>query len=323
MGWAIMGIMAVLLAGCSPQGVVIRPAPPMDGLEETVIAGSDDWLTFEKIAVIDVDGIITNGAESSLLGAPGENPVSLFIEKLARAAGDRRVKAVVVRINSPGGTVAASDAMHHALADFRKTTGKPVVACLLDVAASGGYYLACGCDGIIAQPSTVTGSIGVIFQTVSIKGTMDKIGVSAVAIKSGELKDMASPLKRLAPAERQVLQKLVMDFYGQFTAVVLAGRPKLTADTLKPLADGRVFTAPAALEAGLIDRIGYPDEAARWAKELAGAGKVKVVMYHRPLGYTPNYYARWDGQANAALLTLNLPHWLRATGPQFLYLWQP
>lgn len=321
----IILIMTFFLAGCAPQGVVIRPAPAPDGLKETVIAADERLFVWDKIAVIDVDGVMTNAAETGLLGGgTGENPVSLFVEKLSRAAGDKRVKAVVLRINSPGGTVAASDAMHHALREFRRTTGKPVVACMLDMAASGGYYLACGCNGIMAQPSTVTGSIGVIFQTISFEGTMGKIGMKATAVKSGELKDIASPLKDLSPAEYRVLHGVVMGFFKQFTDVVLDGRPNLTAEALEPLADGRVFTAQAALEAGLIDRIGYPDEATAWAKKLAGTDRVKVVMYHRPMGYAPNYYAAWDGSAKTgALLNIELPQWLQSSGPQFLYLWQP
>lgn len=309
------------LIGCGPTAFVIKPVPAAQDLNETVLQRDDGLWVPDKIAVIDVDGILTNSSESGLLGVK-DNPVSLFGEKLEQAQIDQNVKAVVLRINSPGGTVAASDMMYNELTVFKAKTKKPVIACILDVGASGGYYIACGCDEIIAGPSSITGSIGTIMQTVSFAGTMKKLGISAEAIKSGQLKDMASPLKDLAEEERQVLQAIIMQFYDNFLKVVLNGRDGLQRDELLKLADGRVFTSDQAQAAGLIDRIGYPQDAIDRAKQVAGLKNVQVVMYHRPYGYRSNLYSSAAELGTKSLVNIELPHWLRSEGPQFLYLWQ-
>ncbi len=309
--------------GCGNPALLIRPVDARDGLREYVVEPGKGMFVRDKIAVIDVDGILMNQQASGLF-QNGENPVSLFQEKLDAAQKDSQVKAAVIRLNTPGGTVAASDAMYQSLQKFRKESGKPVVANMLDVAASGGYYLACGCDGIMAQPTTVTGSIGTIMQTVSFKGTMDKLGIEAVAIKSGHFKDIASPLKPLAADEQQILQDIILQFYEKFVTVVLDGRKNLDREKLKTLADGRVFTGQQAMEAGLVDRVGYPSDAVEWAKQAAGIQTAKVVMYDRSYGYRSNLYSTAPAiPAGSSLINVELPHWLKAEGPQFLYLWMP
>jgi protease-4 len=246
------------------------------------------------------------------------------VEKLDRAQNDKNVKAVVLRLNSAGGTVASSDMMHHMIGKFKDETHKPVVACMMDVSASGAYYLACGCDGIIAQPSTITGSIGTIMQTFSFAGTMQKLGIKSDAIKSGDMKDSGSVFRDLNEEERQILQAIIMQFYERFLDVVQEGRPQLEENRLRELADGRIFTGTEALEEGLIDKVGYPSDAIEWAKEMAGVEKAKVVIYHRPIGYKPNVYSTAGSEvANfGALNSLELPEWLASNGTQFLYLWQ-
>ncbi|MHC4619041.1 MAG: signal peptide peptidase SppA [Planctomycetota bacterium] len=315
---------AFAASGCGDSAFVIRPVPASLELEETEIDRDRGWFVEDKIAVIDVDGVMANRQRAGLLGS-GDNPVSLFVEKVDKARRDRDVKAVVLRLNSPGGTVAASDIMYHRLQEFKKKSRKPVVACMLDVAASGAYYLACGCDGIVAQPTTITGSIGTIVQTVSFEGTMRKLGIKAVAIKSGNLKDMASPLRDLSEEERAVLQGIITEFYEQFVQVVDKGRKGLAEEKVRGLADGRVYTAQEALDNGLIDRLGYPADGIAWAKKLAGVRRARVVIYHRPVGYKPNVYSldKGTGGGVAALINVELPDWLVAEGTQFLYLWQP
>jgi protease-4 len=320
---AVLILLAVLV-GCGPTSFQVEVIPSSQRLGETEIGRDKGFFVSDKIAVIDVDGILINRRRQGWL-SEGENPVSLFEEKLDKAAADRNVKAVVVRINSPGGTVAASDVMYHSLREFRRKTGKPAVACVLDLGCSGAYYLACGCDGIVAQPGSVVGSIGTIFQTFSVAGTMEKIGVKAVAIKSGELKDLASPLHDLRAEEREVLEGIIVQFYEQFLAVVEEGRGEIGQQELRGLADGRVFTGQEAMKEGLIDKVGYPVDGIEWAKEMAGVERARVVIYRRPRGYKPNVYGSAMGGEGGvgALINVELPDWLSSRGAQFLYLWQP
>jgi protease-4 len=293
-------------------------------LQETQIQRDTGLFVSDKIAIIDVDGLLANRRKSGWLRG-GENPVSLFIEKLDKAAADESVKAVILRLNSPGGTVAATDIMYHHVLEFKQQTGKPVIACVLGLGCSGAYYIACGCDGIIAQPSSVVGNIGTIFQTFSIAGTMEKIGVKAVTIKSGELKDMASPLHDLSDEERKVLEGIIRYHSEQFFEVVQKGREKIDEQKMADLSDGRVFTAGQALEQGLIDKIGYLGDGIKWAKETAGIKKTRVVIYHRPSNYIPNAYssAAADADGIGPLVNFELPDWLSSGEAQFLYLWQP
>jgi protease-4 len=215
--------------------------------------------------------------------------------------------------------------MYHHLLEFKRKTGKPVIACVLGIGCSGAYYIACGCDGIIAQPSGVVGNIGTIFQTFSVAGTMEKIGVKAVTIKSGKLKDMASPLHDLGDEEHKVLEGIIEHLSEQFFEVVRKGRKQIDEQKLAELTDGRVFTAQQALQQGLIDKIGYLDDGIKWAKEIAGVKKTQVVIYHRPSSYIPNAYglATAGSDGIGPLINLELPDWLNAGGAQFLYLWQP
>jgi protease-4 len=324
--WFNIGLLVslVVLAGCGPTAFRIELVPTHKQLEETEIQRDKGLFILDKIAVIDVDGLLINKRKQRWL-REGDNPVSLFVEKLDKAAVDRRVKAVVLRLNSPGGTVAASDIMYHSLREFKRKTGKPVVTCILGLGCSGAYYLACGSDGIVAQPGSVTGSIGTILQTFSFAGTMEKIGVKAVAIKSGELKDLGSPLHDLQAEERKVLEGIISQFFEQFLSVVQEGRKKIGEQKLRGLADGRIFTAEEALQEKLIDRIGYPADGIEWAKEIAGVEKARVIIYHRPLGHKVNVYgsAMSDDGLVGALINVELPDWLKSNGAQFLYLWQP
>jgi len=313
--------MFVGVAGCQPSGSFKITALTADQtLQEEVVCRHPGWVT-NRIALVEVSGILMN-AHTPGFFSEGEHPVSLTVEKLAAAAQDNRVKAVVLRINSPGGSVTASDSLYQEVMAFKKKTGKPVVAYFQDVAASGAYYTACAADEIIAQRTSVTGSIGVVMQTVDLSTLMKKVGISADAITSGTFKDAGSPFRQLKPEERKVFQGLIDDFYNQFVAVVVAGRPKLSREKILTLADGRVYTAQQALESGLIDRIATPIEAFEVAKKRAGISAAHIVMYHRPLAWTPNIYAaNPTGTPQAVnLFNITLPSiWTRH--PHFMYIW--
>jgi len=314
------GVLAA--GGCHRNmGLLLRPVVLDDELKETVIRADPGLFVSDKIVVVDVDGLLFNRRDSGMFGS-GENPVSLFVEKLDKAAGDSNVKAVVLRINSPGGGVTASDIMHRRLKKFRDKRKVPVVAVIEDVGASGAYYLASAADTILAHPTSVTGSIGVIVQTISLAGTMEKLGIDAHAVTSGTHKDMGSPLKPLDEADRKIIQALVDEFYNRFVDTVAAGRETLSRDKVAALADGRVYSGRQALELGLVDRLADVDEAIDLAKETCGSKAVKVVMYHRGLGYPANAYSGAPlGSPQINLLNISVPHLMDLMRPQFLYLW--
>jgi len=315
------GLAGVVAAGCSAPSLLITPVSSSRSLKETVLQ-RDSAFALDKIALIDVSGVIMNAPATRLVGE-GEHPVSRLLEQLAVARRDPRVKAVLLRINSPGGSVVASELMHDEITHF-KETGKPVIAVLMDVAASGGYYIACACDEVVAQPSTVTGSIGVIMQMVELSETMRMIGVRTDAIVSGPSKDSGSPLRAMRPEERERFQAIVDEMYDRFVAVVAAGRPGLGADQVRAVADGRIYTAAQALELGLIDRVASFRETLDRTKERVGAKSVKLVAYKRPTEFRPNYYAAAPSAGgDVNLLNLDLPSWLDSTAPRFMYLWAP
>ena len=317
-------LIAMSIPGCKSPSLLITPVSGRKDLEETEIF-REGLLSRDKIALIEVSGMIRN-TESGFLLNPRDNPVSVLLEHLDKAACDRSVKAVILRINSPGGTVVASELMHDEIMHFREKTDKPIVAVMMDMATSGGYYIACACDEIVAQPSTVTGSIGVLMLMFDASGTMNKIGLRSEAITSGRYKDAGSPFRPLLPDERELFRDIVMDMYERFVGVVQAGRPNLSEEEVRRLADGRVYTANQALQAGLIDRIASLRETTCCLKEELGLRGVRLVAYQRPYDYRPNYYANAPVQpptTNVNLLNINMPSSFVPRSPEFLYLWAP
>jgi protease-4 len=315
-----LAALALLLAGCSVVSVDLTP--PIRPLEETTVEGRGT----AKILLLDVSGVLSDEALTPVLTLgtpPARVPMLVRIrEELKKAEDDSRVRALVVRVNSPGGTVTASDIVFHELALFRQRTGLPVVAALMDVAASGGYYVALAADTIVAHPTTVTGSIGTIMVNVNAEGLMQKIGVAATAIKSGEHKDMGSPFRTLTAEERTIFQTVIDELHRQFVAKVVERR-RLSAETARRLADGRVFTAEQALANGLVDRVGYMPDALALARQAAGVSEARVVVYRRPRQYGATYYARAEGPGSGIEASLSQLAALTAPGPRFLYLWWP
>jgi protease-4 len=316
-------VVALLVAGCGPgQGFLIKPVPVSEALVETTVSSDPGFLVSDKIVIVDVDGLLFNTRGDGLFG-PHDNPVSLFVEKIDKAEKDDQVRAVVLRINSPGGGVTASDIMYRRLAQFKKERKVPVVAAIEDVGASGAYYIACGADTIMAAPTSITGSIGVIVQTFSLSGTMAKLGIDSKAITSGPMKDKGSPFKPLSADDQKVLQEMVTEFYGRFVDIVTAGRPKMKREDVKKLADGRIYTGAQAVADGLVDAAGDVKDAIAEAKQRAGIKAARVVMYDRPWGYKANVYsaAGLGGGTQINLLNLSMPGLMTWLEPQFLYLW--
>jgi protease-4 len=220
----------------------------------------------EKIGVIEIDDIIIES----------ERPV----EQIKKFRDDKSIKAIILRVNSPGGGVAASQEIYE---EVRKTreSGKIIVVSMGSIAASGGYYISCGSNLIVANPGTVTGSIGVIAQFISIKDLADKLGIEETTIKSGELKDAGDPFKKMSEKDKAYMQDLVNNIFAQFTDVVVKER-KINRDTLMKYADGRVFTGVQAKQLGLIDSLGTFEDAIRITARLAGIeGEPRIVKERR------------------------------------------
>ncbi len=272
--------MLLSLSACGPLTLTIGGAAAGDPLTATVVESEGGYRP-ARVAMIDVSGMLYNARRREVLSI-GENPAGLLHEKLEKARTDKRVKAVLLRLNTPGGTVTASDTMYRQLLRFKKRSGKPIVALMMDVAASGGYYLACAADSVVAHPTTVTGSIGVIVQTISFKPALGRIGIEAEAITSGSNKDAGSPLSDLTDEHRQVLRSLVDDFYQGFLDVVRQARPDIPPDRFAQVTDGRILSGEAALAAGLVDSVGDLYDGFKLAKQLAGVDRAELVVYHRP-----------------------------------------
>jgi protease-4 len=327
----VRGALAVLLAmgpmGCIYVSGGVNPfGGPRQGLVETPVSGEGR----DKILLLDVAEVITDVEEEGAFGfSTEESTVARIEEALRLAADDNRVRAVVLRINSPGGGVTASDTIYRELTRFRREAGIPVIAAFQDMATSGAYYIALAADRIVASPTTITGSIGVIVMGLNFEGLMAKFGVHDQTVKSGANKDLLSPFRKSTAAERAIVQGVIDDMYGRFVGLVKQRRPGVPGGALAQVTDGRIFTASQALALGLIDEVGYVDDAIDAAKKAAGIDRARVVMYHRNDEYRENVYSRWSpggapargaGGAGEVALTVRMP---RLAGPRFLYLWAP
>jgi protease-4 len=328
--------LAVLLASLAPAacGPVTLSVTLFDEgreLEETVVA-EDERPGSDKVALIDVRGVIADNIGGGLLGdAP--NPVDELTARLDKAAQDRKVKAVVLRINSPGGTVGGSEMMYREVRRFAARTGKPVVASFGEVAASGGYFLALAADEIVAEPTSITASIGVIIPTVNVHEGLGRIGVRTRAITSGPNKAMGDPLSEPRESHYELLQGLVDEFYDRFRSLVVERRPTLDPGLVDELTDGRVVTGARAVETGLADTEGGLREAFEVAKRRADIDGARLVKYHARGDDPRSPYASapataGPGAAGGAASQINL---LQINGPLLgdaaqggaYYLWAP
>jgi protease-4 len=312
---------AVVLPGCAFVVADLNPfAARPQALEEHVVEGEGK----SKILVVDISHVISDEERDGAFGiGKQESLVARVTEELRQASEDDRVKAVVLRINSPGGTVTASDTLYHVVRDFSAKKQVPVVAQLMDLGTSGAYYVALSTDEIIAQPTTVTGSIGVIMFGLNLEGLLDKVGVKNQTLKAGAHKDIGSPLRPMTPEEKQILQSVLDDMRGRFVELVRERRAHANSDSFAAVTDGRVITSGQALQAGLIDRIGYLDDAIGIAKQRAGLTEARVILYRRGSEFSENIYSK----AAMAPPQVNLINFdlgaLAGHGPSFMYLWQP
>lgn len=259
----------VLVAGKSKIEAKLGEVPEFE--ESTVVAGGSD-----KILLLHLHGIIS----SSVAGALGETMVDDFKIALRQALEDDEVKAIVLDIDSPGGEVTASDDIYDAVKNAREK--KPIVVHMGSLAASGGYYVACAGSYIMAHQTTLTGSIGVIIQTLNYKDLLGKVGLQAIVFKSGEFKDILNGARDMTPEEQALVQKLVMGMYDRFVGIVAAERKIPEATLRSGIADGRIFSGEEAKELKLVDGLGYLEDGYAKARELAGSTNARVVRYEAP-----------------------------------------
>ena len=292
-----------------------RPKP----LEEHVVSGKGR----AKILLVEIAGVITGSDQRGPFGLTIEEATTARIfQQLEQARQDDDVRALLVRINSPGGGVTASDIIFHQLRAFAAQQKIPVVAQLLDLATSGGYYAALAADQIVASPTTVTGSVGVVMYGLNFSGLMQKLGVTDQTIKTGVEKDVGSPLRPMTPEDRQLLVGLLDPMKARFVELVRQRRPQVSPAVLATIADGRPLGAQDALRDGLVDSIGYLDDTVRTLRARVEDPDARVVMYRRPQEFAENLYS--GGLPAAPQVNLvNIDVGALTQPPQFMYLWLP
>jgi protease IV len=258
--------------------------------------------TGERIAVVRVEGVILDATDT--------------LEELKKYKENPSVKAILIRINSPGGAVVPSQEIYEEIQKIRKETGKKIIISMGTLAASGGYYIASASDRIIANPGTLTGSIGVIMELMNIEGLFKKVGLESVIIKSGSMKDVGSPFRAMTPEERAYLQNVMDDVHGQFIDAVAKGRG-MTHEDVKQLADGRVFTGRQAMEHKLVDELGDFEDAVLVAGKMVGIkGEPKIIETKKKFSFADLLKSEFLG--TSSLLNLN-----PKVVPGLNYLWMP
>ena len=301
----VVVVLAVGASGPSAQTAVY---------EEEYVSGAGP----AKIAVVPVEGTIAS-ADSTVPGTqPPVTPEGLA-DALLQAEEDPRVAAVVLEVNSPGGGVTASDQMHQSILEFKESSGKPVVVSMDSVAASGGYYISAAADRIVANESTLTGSLGVVIPLLNFSEAAEKYGVTQKYVKSGEFKTMGSSWNELTPEEREVFQSIVDQEYDEFVEVIVEGRD-LPEERVREIADGRVYSGQQARELGLVDSFGGLDEATEVSQDLAKVEGATVVRYVLPESFTDTLFARLAPQEPEALRIAEEAGLTLEPKPYYLYL---
>ena len=321
--------------GCLPSRVMIDLAPG-DGRLEPAIVLKDDGASQSapRIAIIDVLGLISETPAPGLF-ASGSTAVDSLITRLDEAERDARVRAVIIRINSPGGTVGASEVMYDELIRFRERSGKPVVASMGEIATSGGYYIALAADHIVAQPSSITASIGVLAQTFNFSRGMERWGIEGRAVVSRPNKDIANPFEPPVEEHYALMQAMVDEHYLRFRGLVAERRPAAAADPARfdQTTDGRIVTGADALDLGLVDSLGTVRDAFTHAKSLANIPTAVLVKYHPESASPPRSPYSVSGPGAPAESGATRTTWLSAgpvhiessgaptLSPGFYYLW--
>ncbi len=311
---------AFLASSCVSVHVQLG-GPSEEPLKEYTLEGTEKG----KVLVVPVTGFLSDTSKKGLLGEEASQ-VQEVVSRLRRAEKDKEVKAVLLEINSPGGSITASELLYHEIARFKERTGAKVVAAFMDIAASGGYYTALAADRIVAHPTSITGSVGVILIEPKVAGLMEKLGIAVDVNKSGSEKDIGSPFRPSTPEENKIMQGLIDNLAHQFLDLV-AQRRHIGAQELTRIATARIYIASEALQLKLVDRVGYLSDALEEAKSLAGLpGDAKVVVYRHAKDANDNLYntsLSASAGRTPAVVGMNLPEIIPPLAPGFYYLWLP
>ncbi|MDY6942304.1 MAG: signal peptide peptidase SppA [Pseudomonadota bacterium] len=320
-----IGFLIVVSAALMTSGCLVVSGPSgffqeVEEREQIVVSGSGH----HKILLITVDGVISDQSSSSGFGLfVDESMLSRIEGELESAARDSQITAVILRINSPGGGVTASDEIYARIQAFKREQNIPVFASMGDMATSGGYYVALAADRIYASPTTVTGSIGVIMTGFTATELLDKIGIENQTYTSGENKDLMSPWKEPTPEERQIMQGVLDGMYGRFVSLVRENRSDLKSEQLETITDGRIFTAEQALNLGLVDEIGRLHDVIEAAKAAAHVHQAQVVVYRRNGIFNDNVYTQAAAQSPQTGWAAVAEQLVGPQSPRFMYLWLP
>jgi protease-4 len=310
-------LILMMITACSGPRIKLF-SDTIDPLKEFTLEGSGT----DKILLIPVNGLISDRPKKGLIHTSA-SLVEQIVSQINKAEKDKQIKAVLFKINSPGGTITASDLLYHEISLFKERTGTKITVSMMDVATSGAYYISLPADLIMAHPTTVTGSVGVIYLQPKVGGLMDKIGLGVDVKKYGKNKDMGSPFRDSSEEEQKLMQKAVNDFGERFIRLVQKHR-KPERQALSEISTARVFLAEEALKLGLVDKIGYLSDAVKESKMLAGISKdARVVVYRRNEFPEDNYYNTAgiaSEDLNISVINIELPESLSLkTG--FYYLW--
>ncbi|HUN56466.1 MAG TPA: signal peptide peptidase SppA [Smithella sp.] len=313
----VLIIICVIFEGCTlPKVNMFNPVT--DPLKEYTLEGAGN----EKVLLIPVYGMISDSPKKEFI-ASSPSVVEQVVLQLDKAYKDKQIKAIVFKINSPGGTITASDLLYHEISRYKEKTGCKIVVSMMDLATSGAYYMSLPADLITAHPTTITGSVGVISLQPKVKGLMYKIGVGVDVQKVGKYKDMASPFRETGDDEKALLQKTMNDFGDRFIGLVKKHR-NLTPNAIAEISTARIFVADEALQAGLIDKIAYINDAVAEAKKMAGIPEnSKVIVYRRNELPETNYYNMADVTSEnfkMSFINIDLPEVLSAKAG-FYYMW--
>ncbi|MGM0417233.1 MAG: signal peptide peptidase SppA [Thermodesulfobacteriota bacterium] len=306
----------ISLTGCMPR-INLMPGGAWDPLQETTLKKGSD----EKILVITVNGLISDNPDKGLLKSK-HGLLHEIKSKLDKASVDPGVKAVILKIDSPGGSGHVSDIIYNEILKFKQRTGIKVVSLFMGLAASGAYYIALPSDYIVAHPTTVTGSIGAVTVNLKAHSLLNKIGVDVEVVKSGKNKDIGSPFRESADEEKEIIQEIIDSLAGRFLHLVFKHR-NITEENKPVIASARIFTAEKALDLNLVDQVGYFEDAYKVSKKLAGIKEdPSVVIYTRSVYPDDNIY----NSLSASMMKNNLsPSELKKAfdiyDQGFYYLW--